>query len=1166
MKIKPKPPAWQTHKRSTTVKLFAVVVIFCFLQVSNTVLGQTISLSEKNTSLQQVLLKIKAQSGMELLYPSDLLDQAPKVTQKFSGLSLKEALDRIFRNLPLVYEIRDKTIIVRRKPQPAIKPSQSPLIQVHGRVVDENGSPLAGATVTKKDGETRTTTDQNGYFTLAVTDTSALLVVSYLGYTSREMQARSELGAIVLSENAGELTAVTIVSTGYQTIPKERATGSFVQLDNQVLNRGTSTSIADRLKGIASGLVFNENKGVGENESAFSIRGRSTINGNTAALIVIDNFPYEGDISNLNPNDVESITILKDAAASSIWGARSSNGVVVITTKKGSYNQDATINVNANVTTGNKPDLFYMPRISSADFIDLTKYLFDKGLYNSSINNGYSPITPAVEILQDKKAGKLPPAIADAQLEALKQYDVRNDLSKYYYQSSISQQYNVNLAGGSDKQRYYFSAGYDYNRSNLVRNSFSRVTLNGSNTYKLLKGKGELTTAISFVSGKTVNNNTGRPVSTGGLYPYARLADENGTPLAIYADYRRSFTDTAGKGKLYDYTYRPLEELSLSDNSVKTTDYRVSASFKYNVFQGLDATISYRYNTGTADNRNLLGAGTYNNRFYVNQFTQINTTTGVVTKPVPDGAILDFSNGTYHSHDGRVQVGYNKILGEKHSINAIAGAEIIDNGAETNANRLYGYDTENATAIPVDYVNQYPVRPLGNGSRILNGASLLLTTDRYVSYFANASYTFLGKYTVSASGRKDESNIFGVRTNQKGTPLWSAGLAWDISREGFYKVAWLPYLKVRITDGYNGNVDKTLSAYTTAMVTFTNRYGANQASIINPPNPDLRWERVNILNAGLDFATKNNRLSGSIEYFFKHGVDLIGNSPIAPSSGVATYRGNNASLNTRGVDIILNSRNLNGALGWTTNLLFSYASDRIVKYGIKPSSAYQYIGFSYPMEGRPYNSVLAYKWGGLDANGNPQGFVNGQLSTDYAKLSTGVTLNDLIYVGPGRPQVFGSLRNNFSFRGFTLSANIVYKLKYFVRTPSSFSGLYATTGSIFAGGDYANRWQQPGDESKTHVPAFVYPRNSARDAFYEFSEVLVEKGDHIRLQDVQVAYDLNASLLRKLPFRSARLYLYANNLGIMWKATKNSYDPDYLSNNQSMPLPFSLAFGFNIGF
>jgi TonB-dependent SusC/RagA subfamily outer membrane receptor len=391
------------------------------------------------------------------------------------------------------------------------------------------------------------------------------LIVSHIGYKEKRVAIQGQSVnplMIKLEASSTQLREVT-VSTGYQHISKERATGSFDFVDNKLLNRGVSSGILARLKGIASGLSFNQSTyipgGIQNNQSKIAIRGRSTIYANPSPLIVVNNFPYDGDLSTINPDDVESITILKDAAAASIWGAYSGNGVIVITTKSGKFRQPLKVSFGTNITIGNKPDIFYTPTIHSKDYIIAEEYLFKNGYYNNQITAWNHPaLPPAVEILIQQKNGIISPSQAELQLMQLGNLDIRKDEYKYFYRKSINQQYGLNLSGGDNIQRYYFSVGYDKDLSNVNGNNNNRITINASNTYSILRKKIELTTAVTYTQEKTEENGiTKLPVG----YPYLTLADSLGRPIAIPYEHSSTYLDTVGGGKLLDWHYYPLEEV-----------------------------------------------------------------------------------------------------------------------------------------------------------------------------------------------------------------------------------------------------------------------------------------------------------------------------------------------------------------------------------------------------------------------------------------------------------------------------------------------------------------------------------------------------------------------------------------------------------------------------
>jgi hypothetical protein len=437
-------------------------------------------------------------------------------------------------------------------------------------------------------------------------------------------------------------------------------------------------------------------------------------------------------------------------------------------------------------------------------------------------------------------------------------------------------------------------------------------------------------------------------------------------------------------------------------------------------------------------------------------------------------------------------------------------------------------------------------------------------TDRYVSFFMTAGYTLQQRYTFFASTRKDESNLFGVETNKKGVPLHSVGFSWELSKEKFYHLAWLPQLKLRITHGHNGNVNKSVSAYTTATISNRpNAYGATVGSIINPPNPDLRWEKIQITNIALDLIAYKNIIIANLEFYHKKGTDLIGNAPLDPTTGNVQYWGNVATMDGSGIDIAITSNILNRKLKWQSILLFNYSKDKVTSYGIKhPTiSPYYHPEQLNPIPGRPLYSVYSLRFLGLDPQtGNPIGMLDGHSSQDYSAIINSSNFDDLVYSGPANPIFFGNLRNNFSWKRLTFSFNISWKAgHYFRRTSIDYNDLFKEKSSGHP--DFTLRWKNPGDEANTNIPSLIYPENPERSFFFKYSEALIERGDHIRLQDIQLEYNLDIKRNKKISLPSLNIYLYANNLGLLWKANDKGIDPDYIS---EIPNPKSIAIGIKI--
>jgi len=1051
--------------------------------------------------------------------------------------------------------------------------------RIKGMVIDGK-LPVPRANINVPLLQINTMSDSSGKFELNLPNGSHVLVISHLSFQRKEVNLSvpaAKTLTIILDPLPNQLEDITIVNTGFQKLPRERSAGSFATLNEKQLNRRVSPDLVSRLEDAVPGLVINRSGTRIQNQTQISVRGQSTLFARTEPLIILDNFQYEGDVSTINPNDIESITILKDASAASIWGARSGNGVIVITSKTGRKNAPLNIQFNSNFTIGERPDLFYQNRMNSGDFIDIESALFAKGFYTNSENSVLkTTLSPAIELLIAKRDGKISAADADAQLEALKGYDIRSEVSNTLYQRPINSQQSLAISGGAAHQQYYLSAGLDDNRDFLKKNRTTRKTVQARSSWHFLADRVTFDAGINFTRQGTDNPNTGISMAEGiNAYPYAKLTDDNGNPLAVNTGYRNEFKNDAYSKGLLDWNYRPLVELEAISSNRNLQDLRLNFGLSAKLFPGLTASVLYQYNNIRNDNFKNQTAGSYYARNAINNISQINTD-GSITRPIPLGAIIDGMNGESNVSNIRGQLSYTKKIGV-HSISAFGGIEERKQDDRLNTFRYYGYDESHANYQPVDYFTAFKryVNPGATATiSYLDGEQRL--ADRSRSYFSNVGYTLLDRYTLNASLRLDQSNIFGVSTNQKGVPLWSIGAVWEINRERFYSGRagnginnLLPLLRLRMSYGYTGNVDKALSAYTTA--SYNNGTGninnsntrLPYATIDNPPNEQLRWERTRIMNFGIDFSSKANRISGSLEYYSKKGIDLIGSIPYAPSSGVTTFRGNTSGSKGQGLDLNLRTRNLAGKLFWETNLLFSYSSDIVTDYKIKgTNNNYIQNPRTYPQEGKYVNPVYAYPWAGLDPeNGNPRGYLNGEISTDYNKIILADDITAIRYFGSSRPLLYGAIRNTFNYKRFSLSANISYRLKYYF-TRSSI--VYGTNNGLGSSGDYAYRWQKPGDELVINVPSVPTGTIANRDVFYANSAALVEKGDHIRFQDINFSYTLENKQLFGANLSLLQFYFYANNIGILWKATRIKEDPDYFSSQIPPIRTYSIGIKANI--
>lgn len=1163
------------------MKLTTILIIAAFLQVSAATFAQQVTYKGNKVTLEQMIKEIRKQTGYNVLASANKINKIPARAVDFKAAPVTDVLQTFLADQPLTYVIDGQTIFIKDKEPKTTElqaPKPVPPVTITGRVTDSVGTPLIGATVAVKGGKATITNDK-GEFSIAA-NIGDQITISFIGFRPFNYTLNREMPPldIKLMPVTSGLKEV-VVSTGYQQLPQERATGSFVQVDNQLLNRRVSTDILSKLEGIVPGLLVNRNVSTANNPNGIdiSIQGYNTLYSNAQPLIVVDNFPYDGNIQNINPNDIESVTVLKDAAAASIWGAKSGNGVIVITTKRGRKNQNIQVEATANATIVNKPNLYYNPNfIKSPDFIGIEQNLFSQGYYDAKLSSSnHLPVSPVVQLLADQRSGKISAADANSQINALKNIDIRDDLTKYFYQKGIQQQYAVNLKGGGNANDYFFSMGYDNNRDVTVGNKNDRLTLNSNMNFYPVKNL-TLSVGLNYVQTNAHTNSPVNNIYTGGnysynIYPYAQLVDGNGNALPIVRDYSQAWvTDPTAQAGLLNWQFKPYDEINLVDNLNRQIDNRLNFGAHYDIIPGLGADIKYQYEKAQTDQQQYYDPNSYYARNLINQYANLSASNKY---PIPLGGIFRFGTTDLSSDNIRGILNFTHEWSKEHLLTAIAGAEVSNVTSSINsAATSYGYDKSSGVNQYVDFADTFILNPSQSFALIPNSQSFGKLTNRYVDYFANASYTLNEKYIFTTSARIDRSNLFGVSTNQQANPLYSLGLGWNIFKEDFYRVDWLSYLKLRGTYGYNGNIYKgAAGVLTTTQLSGSYFFNTPFAVITNPGNPQLRWEKVRDFNLGFDFASKNNIVTGSFDYYFKKGIDLFAQSPLAPSTGLSSFFGNTANTKGNGFDIVLNIHFVKTAkFNWLSNILISHVNDVVTQYDLKSdpnallTNTASYIN---PVVGRPIFAIYSYKSGPLTHNtGDPQGYLNGQLSTDYANIIKNTSIESLAFNGSARPTTFGSFRNTFTYKEFSLSANVVYKLNYYFRRSSvNYSSLFQNWGGVNK--DYYNRWQQPGDENKTFIPSI--PTTAAnldpnRDTFFGYSDAVIDRGDHIRLQDLTLDYNWNTSHLFKKGIRNIHLYIYINNVGILWRANRDGLDPDTFGTSFPLPKTYSLGIKTNL--
>jgi len=1045
-----------------------------------------------------------------------------------------------------------------------------------------DGQAIEGASVSVD--KKHASTDKQGRFTISVDKPTGVLTIKHIGYKEQRVAYENTATLLNIALQTGEkqIEEVEVVSTGYQKIPKERATGSFEFIDSALFNRKVSTDILSRLEDVVPGMI-RDKTGSRDKYPFMNIRGVGTMRtSNSWPLIVIDGVPFEtglnnfengsywGDYHNINPNDIENITVLKDAAAASIWGARAGNGVIVITTKRGKYGQPIRITVNSNLTVESKPDLYYLPTMKSSDYVELERELFEKGAYDYKQDDIFNRFSPVQLLLFKLRKNMLTMDEVELELDRLKGIDSRDQFLKYVYRPAVKQQYNVQLTGGSDKLNYLFSAGYDKNKNGLVFSGYDRLNLKNAVQIRPTKNL-EIGTSLSYMS-SFFNEKAGNGLAYGNLlggnYPYTQLADEQGAPLIVEGvGPSPFFLDTLTVAPLLlDWKYRPLEDIVDTDQPIKLKEVIFDINAQYSLPFGLKLAMLYNYRNIQQDMQTWKSGESFEIRGLLNSYADWNS--NPIKWNVPLGGNLYIINTNGQTHQGRSVLSLDRKWGGRHTLSAIAGFEIKDMTTFTYSVNYWGYDMTTRTHKPIDQITAFP---WANG--ILGTSRFYVynvseeKVNRFTSYFANASYSYLDRYIVSGSARKDASNLFGVKSNNRGKPFTSVGAAWILSKEKFMEDQGIfDLLKVRSTFGYNGNVNNQAYSYPVMNVAPNthNITGNPYASIASPPNPTLRWETVQMLNLGLDFATRKKYLSGSLEYYVKRPKDLIASALVDPTSGFSSLVVNSASLLIRGVDVNLSSQHIKTKdFVWSSNLVLGYNRNKVGKSYVSNTVGKNFLSggkLLTPFEGADYHSALAFSWAGLDPNnGKPIGMVAGEKSTDYSAIYNRTQVGDMDNLGTLDPVVFGSFRQMLTYKNLDISFNLSYQLGHKFRR-SSFNS-YFFWDSERGHADYARRWQKPGDEQWTNVPSVTYPIDYNTDQFYTYSSALIEPADQIKWRDLQLGY--TAPWLKARGVKNLRLYAYAQNIATIWRANKFGVDPEYGSN---VPDPFAFSMGINCSF
>lgn len=1127
------------------------LLLFC-LHVSANTFSQSITFSGRGIPMKQVFAAIKKQTGYVVWGKSDLLQQADAVSVSVQNMPLLSFLDLIVKNQPFNYKVTDNTIFVYSKNDPI--PGDAAIARptpVAGRVTDSLGVPLIGATVIVTGGGRSAITDMNGSFSIPA-DAGNVLRISFIGYQSKEivvsnaMLQGGNVGTIILGHVSSTLSELNVTAnTGYQSIPKERATGSFGIITETTLSARMETSIMDRLEGTVPGL-FMQN-------GIPTIRGLSTLYGNQQPLYVVDGFPYEGDLNYINPADVVNVTVMKDAAAASIYGTRAANGVISITTRHGSSRKPV-VTFSSGVFFTAKPDAGYMNLLNSTQMVDLQQELFNKWHPGFSDGIRRTGNTKVLQALYDQEQGYITQAELDATLARLKTLDGQSQLEDLFMRNNVKHRQAFSASGGNDIHQYNMMINYTGNSGYGLRTSSDDINLGLKDRVKVFRWlDAEIGTNTNIRKGKY------QPESPESFYwnmPYEILRNPDGSPAdftKLKSAYEIQRLVDLG---LHDETYRPLDEMDRADLSYWSNYFRVQGGFTAKIIEGLTLDLKYQTERGTSYNKQYYNSSSYYAKRMINDAAQL--IDNELIKNVPDGGQLYEIRGNSKSYTARMQLNFDRTFASKHHISALAGTErrAISN-ASTSVFKM-GYSDNNLQFQPVNEI------AIGNlkGTQSLtstfalpfnDGNSFYYGEERYISVYGNAGYTYNGRYNLTGSVRVDNSNLFGTDPRYRYLPLWSIGASWRLTEENFMKeINWLNSLTVRSTYGLGGNVARTVGPFLQARSTFFAEANATATDIIYPPNKSLRWEKTATTNLGIDFAVLNSRISGSVDYYVRNTTDLLGEKTIDPTNAFPNALINYGSLNNKGFELALNTRNIIGkTFSWNSTLALSFNKNRMTEINTKDQTVYTLTGgYGVNKIGYPMDAMFSFRSAGLDPNNGSMLVYDagGKVVQNYDQSGTIVAnmtdVNGLVYSGTLRPTYTAGLNNSFTYKQLSLSVMIIANggnvIRDVVPTIQTNFPLRNTDQRV------ANFWRKPGDEK---IPGMMPAPDLKGDggSYYTLisyaSDRNVLKGDYVKVRDIALSYNFERLLSRITKLASAKLSLQVQN-PFSWHANDAGIDPE----------------------
>lgn len=1094
---------------------------------------------------------------------------------------------------------------------------------ISGQVLDPEGLPIPGASVyvdkstigeqTNVTGVIQNTaigtvTNSEGKFTLAVPEGTPAIRVSYMGYSSLLVNIINKT-KITISMASNDNNLGEVVVNGYTAISKRKNTTATTVLDYDKVRQSGVSGIDQMLEGQIAGVAVTSLGGGPSGAPKIRIRGTVSLNGGQDPLWVLDGIPLEGTnlpnnltdkdnidqlrnlpIAGLNPDDIADITILKDAAATSIYGARAANGVIVITTKKGKKGP-ISINFNANTFISERPNLDKLNLMNSTEKVDFELGLAARPdlLYRNSQGSVARILNQSKELenYQTNGFSALSPVTQQA-INALRGNNT--DWGKELYQTAINQQYSLSLSGGNDQANYYFSGGYYDEKGTTIGTGLKRYNMTLKTDFKVSQ---KLKLGVAIFGSKSDRKNyladidgfTNPARYSRNVNPYQQVRNADGS----YSYDRDIFGTNSLAGDIY-VPFNIVEErnntrYTLGNKSVKSIvdmDYQIFKDLKFHSELGLQFE-----ETGI---EKYAGEESYFTRKFRQGTSYYNSKTKQYEYFLPAGAIMQNQQTSFFQYNWKSLLEYKKVINEKHEIEALAGTEFRKNNSDDLATKAFGYNERTLTNQNILFPNSERIN-----DEIYRAYRKSKLSNAYASFYGTLSYTYDRKYTAYGSIRYDGSDLFGVDPKYRYLPIYSISGAWNANEEDFVKKAkWISNLRFRTSYGIQGNIDKNttpkiVGRYSSADIL----PGGTQETINveNPPNNKLRWEKTTTFNAGVDLGLFNNAFQITFDYYNRNSKDLIGLQSLPLENGFEFTNSNFAQVKNKGLELTISTRNISTkGFQWWTDFNIAHNKSKVTR---EMASANQ---FTPSREGYPVNAVFVLKTAGLDANGIPQFIQDGKvvsvenfykLYDPYADFFPGnATASSLTnkeyqglftYAGDRDPKYTGGLINRFRFGNIDLSISTIFNISQLMTITPAYNPAAVDRGMNFSK-DILNAWtpsnmntNQPqifesatGDGSRWM--AYNWYNNTDPGNSYKSLDIFAKRMSYLRVNSVRVGYTLPAKISSKIKANSLRFSVEGRNLFVLSTGYKGYTDPETYGNIYAQPISRSISVGLNATF